>query len=308
MGRNTDAFRRFLASDDVIVLDSAMGTELNLRGVRTELPLWSAIALMEAPDVVRKIHCDNIEAGARVITTNTFRTSVRTLGKAGLAPKASRLTARAVNLASLARRGAAEAGIAKEGEVFIAGSIAPLEDCYSPGLAPAREEARKDHTLMAEALAAAGADLLLVETMGTLDEARGAVEAAVDTGLPVMAGFTLSPEGAILDGAPLEDAVKAVEGLGAAAVMLNCFPAPAMDGAVERLRGLTDLPVGAYANMGIPDDVEGWEAKGVLTPEKYALHARRWIESGARIVGGCCGTGPEHVRAISGLTQLTDRN
>lgn len=300
MGRNTDAFRTFLASDDNIVLDSAMGTELNRRGVRTELPLWSTIALMEAPDVVRKIHYDNIEAGARIITTNTFRTSVRTLAKAGLGPKASRLTARAVNLASVARKGAAGDGIADEGEVFIAGSVAPLEDCYSPEMAPALDDARKEHTLMAEALAAAGVDLLLVETMSTLAEASGAVEVAVATGLPVIASFTLSPEGRILDGSGLEEAVGALESLGVDALLLNCFPAQAMDDAAKRLKGLTALPVGAYANMGIPDDVEGWEAKGVLTPEDYTTHVERWLDYGVRIVGGCCGTGPEHIRAIAG--------
>lgn len=299
MGRNSDSFYRFLEGEGALLLDSAMGTELNERGVRTELPLWSAIALSESPDTIRQIHFDNIMAGARIVTTNTFRTSVRSLGKAGLGPKAGRLTARAVNLAALARKQAAEAGADSELQIFIAGSVAPLEDCYSPELAPGRDDARTEHTLMAGTLADAGADLLLVETMSTLDEAAGASEAALQTGLPVLAGFTLSPELFLLDGTALETGVKTLEDLGVHGIVVNCIPAPAMDEAVERVAGLTDLPVVAYANMGIPDDAEGWEAMGVLLPEEYAVHAGKWMEAGARIVGGCCWTGPGHIRAIS---------
>ena len=80
-----------------------------------------------------------------------------------------------------------------------------------------------------------------------------------------------------------------------------------MDDGITRLRGMTGLPIGAYANMGIPDDVEGWEVKGVLAPDEYAVHVQRWIETGARIVGGCCGTGPEHIERISRLVQALPR-
>lgn len=299
MGVNSDRFVEALSTDELMILDGAMGTELNRRGVETRLPLWSAIALIGEPEAVRRIHLDHIEAGAQIITTNTFRTSMRSLGKAGLAHRAGELTNLAAELAALARRAAAVNGTAAEDEVFIAGSIAPLEDCWRPELAPTGSEALKEHRLMARTLAAAGADLLLVETMGTLEEARAAVRAGVGTGLPVLVSFTLTPGLTLLDGTPLGEAVALTEDDGALAPLVNCIPAPAMDRAVEMLRSHTNRPFGAYANMGLPDDVEGWEAKGVLTPEEYAAHAKNWHETGARIIGGCCGTGPEHIKALA---------
>jgi S-methylmethionine-dependent homocysteine/selenocysteine methylase len=233
---------------------------------------------------------------------------MRTLDKAGMAHRAEELTRLAVGLAVKARADATvgdgpAAAPVSEDDIFIAGSIAPVEDCYSPELSPAEELAKAEHSVMAGTLADAGADILLVETMNNGAEAAGAVRAAKETDLPVLVSFTLSPDGRVLGGDRLEDVVRRMEELGVSAVLLNCFPARDMDTRVAGLMEMTSLPTGAYANMGIPDDVEGWESKGVLTPGEYAEHVAGWVRAGARLVGGCCGTGPEHIAKLHEMLQ-----
>jgi homocysteine S-methyltransferase len=153
-----------LAAGRVLLLDGATGTELQRRGVDTGLPLWSARALVEAPDVLRAIHADYIAAGADIITTNTFRTHGRTLTRASLGERTRALTPLAVKIA---REAAQQADL----KIFVAGSMSPLEDCYSPQLVPPDGELWIEHAEMARDLAQAGCDLLLVETMNTIREA-----------------------------------------------------------------------------------------------------------------------------------------
>ena len=144
-----------------------MGSDLDRRGLPTTLPLWSAVGLLERPDLVRQIHLENLLAGADVITTDTFRTTARTLRKAGLDPaRAPELDALAVRLAVEARAEAARP------EALIAGSIAPLEDCYLPTFETPPEVALAEHRAQAGSLAAAGVDLIMVETMPTAAEAE----------------------------------------------------------------------------------------------------------------------------------------
>ncbi len=170
--------------DRRFVLDAAMGSDLDRRGLPTTLPLWSAVGLLERPDLVRQIHLENLLAGADIITTDTFRTTARTLRKAGLDPaRAAELDALAVRLAVEAR---AEAG---RPEALIAGSIAPLEDCYLPTFETPPEVALAEHRAQAGNLAAAGVDLIMVETMPTAAEAEIALRAAVETGRPATVGF-----------------------------------------------------------------------------------------------------------------------
>ena len=137
-------FRRRLQENVPILLDGAMGTELQRRGADTRLPLWSARALVEAPDLVAEIHREEVEAGADVLTANTFRTHRRTLAKGGLAERSRELSALAVRLA----REAAPAGR----PVFVAGSIAPLEDCYRPDLVPEDAVLEREHSEQADSL------------------------------------------------------------------------------------------------------------------------------------------------------------
>ncbi len=284
-----------------VILDGAMGTELERRGIDTGLPLWSAGALMTAPEAVRRIHDDYIDAGAEIITSNTFRTTRRTFARAGLPDRSAELTALAVALAR-------DAIAAQPGrQVLVAGSMAPLEDCYRPDLVPADDALREEHAEHAARLAASGVDFLLLETMGTLREASIAAEAARRTGLEFVVSFLCNGEGALYGGEPLGEAVRIIMKHAPAALALNCIP----PGVVERrldellsaLRGVGgkgNVPLGAYANVGTP----GGEHGGVFTrdagPAAYAHGALSWIRAGASFVGGCCGTTPEYIRAVRG--------
>lgn len=276
----------------VTLLDGALGTELTRRGCDTTLPLWSARALLEAPDVVAAIHADYVAAGARVLTANTFRTNPRTLARAGLAGHTADLTARAVGLA----RSAAGSGIQ------VAGSMAPVEDCYSPWLVPDDAALRAEHAELAAALAAAGCDLILVETMNTVREAVIAARAAAATGLPVWVSFTLDPRNRLLSGETLAEAIAGLRPLRPQAALVNCIPVAQVDAALTDLRAAlteTGTPFGAYANVGHVDDTVGWTLTDAVSPDAYAASARGWTALGASILGGCCGTTPEHVRAMN---------
>ena len=281
-----------------VLLDGPMGTELDRRGVDTSLPLWSARGLLVAPETVLAIHRDYLDAGAEILTTNTFRTHARSLATAGLGNRARELTALAVQLA----REAVETALAAGGEgAWVAGSIAPLEDCYSPELTPADVELEREHAEIVEHLEAAGVDLYLVETMPTVREAEAAARAALATGKPVLVGFTCDRRGALLSGESVADAARRVGELGVAGLLINCTPAACLHVALERLARATRLPVGAYGNVGHAESERGWAATDVLSPARYAAYAERWLRLGARLIGSCCGTGPEHIRALRRL-------
>jgi homocysteine S-methyltransferase len=157
--------------------------------------------------------------------------------------------------------------------------------------------------MQARSLAAAGVDFLMVETMPTVAEAVIALQAATETGLPATIGFVCSiPEPGepvrLLSGEGLADAVERVIGHEPAAIFVNCAPPEVITAALNELRDLTDLPLGAYANIGHVDDTVGWSPGGGITGEQYASHAHEWLALGAQVIGGCCGTHPIHTAAL----------
>ncbi|HQZ98702.1 MAG TPA: homocysteine S-methyltransferase family protein, partial [Thermoflexales bacterium] len=269
----------------MIILDGALGTELTRRGENTNLPLWSARALMDAPQVVAQIHADYLAAGAEVLTANTFRTNFRTFEHAGLPNPhtlARDLTFKAVALAK-------NAGNAK-----VAGSLAPLEDCYTPELVPDDETLAREHAEHAINLSEAGCDLILVETMNTIREAVAGAKAAAQTGKPIWVSFTLNKHNDLISGEKLADAVQAVLPFNPQAILVNCIPVAQIAGALRVLRRAAPaaLPIGAYGNVGHVDDVTGWTLTHAVTPSAYAQAAQEWRKIGATIIGGCCGTTP----------------
>jgi enediyne biosynthesis protein CalE2 len=285
-----------LTRGEIILLDGALGTELERRGVPTRLPLWSAQALVDAPDTVRQIHEEYVRAGAEILTANTFRTTPRALRKAGMEGEADRLTALAISLCREARQ---RAGLDRE--VWIAGSIAPLEDCYRPELAPPPGEAEREHGEQAARLQRAGADLLLIETMNSISEAAAALRGARGAGLPVLVSFICRSAREIWSGEALADAVHAVEALEPDAILVNCTPPEIAGACLDEITRATNLPVGCYPNAGAPDLERGvWSFDPAMTPGRFAEMAQAWVRSSAQIVGGCCGTGPDHIRALRG--------
>lgn len=280
-----------LRSGPPVLLDGATGTELARRGFDVSVPGWSAAALVQAPRLVHGIHADYVAAGAEILTANTFRTHARNVSRAGFRRSAAELTTLAVELA----RAAAAAG------VLVAGSQAPLEDCYSPQRTPGEVELRDEHRAHARNLAEAGADLILIETMNTIREAAAAAQAARDTSLPFLVSFvcTNDPQARLLSGEPLADAVRAVVPHGPAAVLVNCVAAPAVAAILKTLRSAAaDIPCGAYANTASRESAGRWIETPAADPAAYADHAAGWIAVGAALIGGCCGTTPEHTAQL----------
>jgi len=275
------------------ILDGAMGTELQRRGADTRLPLWSANVLAKNPGMVQQIHEDYIAAGADIITTNTFRTTQRTFRHAGIPDTSGPFTRLAVELARRAREASGRP------DVLIAGSIAPLEDCYRPDLVPPDDQLRREHAELADRLAGAGIDLFLVETMNTLREAYAACEAARATGLEVIVSFICDRTGNLYGGESLAYAIRAVSALNPTAFSINCVSPRFLRPALTIARAMTSLPLAVYGNVGIPEnDRRGWEFTRDITPEEYATYAGDWHKDGAAIIGGCCGTTPEYIRAV----------
>lgn len=289
----------------VLLLDGATGTELTRRGVPTPLPLWSTGALRDHPDVVRAIHCDYVKAGADIIVANTFRANVRTLRSAGMLKDGETLNRCAVELArqgvidGLSRRPTLRGN--EYPEVMVAASVAPVEDCYHPERVPDESTLVDEHGRMMAWLSTAGLDLIWIETINTVREARAAARAASNENLPFVVSFVVRENGDLLSGEALEDAIAAVEPFEPLAIGLNCIPPEGMTRSLPRLRAGTRRPLIAYAHLGNPEPISGWSFAQDLSAEEYAEHAVRWIEIGARIVGGCCGTTPAHIAALRPL-------
>lgn len=273
------------------ILDGPLGTELNARGVSTDLPLWSASAIDSAPQVIAAIHRDYAAAGATLHTANTFRTKRRNVGH-----RWEELTREAVRLARQAVPTSHR----------IAGSIAPLADCYRPDLSPV--DSCEEHREMAEVLADAGCDVLLCETFPHEGEALAAVEAAVQTELETWLSLTAGPNADLMTPQQMSDVARLAADLGVSAMLVNCTPAAETLRYVQQLaRALPGFPIGAYANAGDADDRIGWTTDPNIGAEKYAAYALSWIESGASLIGGCCGTGPEHIRAVTRRVGSSDK-
>jgi S-methylmethionine-dependent homocysteine/selenocysteine methylase len=269
----------------VLLLDGPTGTELERRGLPLPPPAWSARAVAERPELLAAIHADYAAAGADVHTACTFRTTATALAGTPLAHRWEELCTQAVRLC---RAGAGP-------RARVAGSIAPLADCFSPRLTPDDAVLRREHRALAERLAAAGCDLLLVETMPTLRELRAATAAASATGLPTWAAVTCGPDGSFFDDEGLAEARAAAADAGAAAFLVNCSSlARTREALLGRAWGRArpaGLLLGAYAN-----DMSA--AGAVPEPEVFAAEVAGWTALGLDIVGSCCGTGPAHTAAL----------
>jgi S-methylmethionine-dependent homocysteine/selenocysteine methylase len=300
VGVGSKRFLERLTAGPPLLLDAAMGTELQRRETNTTLPLWSARPLVEDPEIVWTIHGDEVAAGADIITADTFRTHARSLAKGGLGDRAAELSALAVRLAH-------QAAATPGREVFVAGSLSPLEDCYRPDLVPDDAALAREHGAQARFLAEAGVDLILCETHNTIREAVAAGRAAKETGLPVVVSLVTDGSGRLLSREPTEGAVAALLPLEVDALGINCVPARRLADDLARLAAAAPgLPLAAYGNLGLPSDGPGWRFAEELPPEDYAREAEGWVALGARIVGGCCGTTPAHTRALRSLIARWD--
>ena len=286
------------------LLDGGMGQELRKRGIKGPNNLWAAFGLLHHPEVVEQIHLDYLEAGADVITTNTYSTAYSRLKKAGsgYAEQFESLNSLACDLANRARDKAGRA-------VEIAGSLPPLDDSYRPDLVGEHDALVEAYAEHAKILAP-HVDLMICETMSSAGEARAALEGARSSGKPVWISWSLAPGGAatLRSGENIAAAVASVVDLEPAAALFNCCEPECISAAMPILAALMpNLPVGGYANgfEQIPDDWLGHEdgvdvlgSRQDLGPSRYTSIVEKWLDSGASIVGGCCEIGPRHIARI----------
>lgn len=275
-------------SRGVVITDGAWGTRLQALGLEPgTLPdAWN----LAHPERVFEVAREYVEAGSEVILTNTFRANAITLAEAGLAERVREINAAGVEIS---RRAAA-------GRALVFASIGPTGKMLMTGEVAA-EDLQRAFAEQAEALAQAGADALLVETMSDLEEARIAARAALATGLPVIVSFAFDTgknRDRTMMGVTPEMAAAEMRAAGADAVGANC--GAGIENFVPlcaRLKAASGLPVWIKANAGLPEWKEG-RAVYTGTPEQFAAHLAPLVEAGAAFVGGCCGTTPEFVRAL----------
>ncbi len=278
-----------------VLCDGAMGTLLYSKGIFINRS-YDELNLSQ-PELIRGLHHDYLQAGAEIVETNTFGANSFRLARHSLADKV-----RDINLAGA--RLAREA--AKSFDVWVAGSVGPLGTRIEPLGKTSFDEARDSFRQQIQALVEGGVDLLILETFGYLEEIHQAMLAAHDVGskLPLVAQVTIDEDGNCLDGSDPETFAPKLAEWGADVIGCNCSVGPvAMLDAIERVRAASSLPLSAQPNAGIPRSVEGRNIY-LCSPEYMASYARKFVAAGARIVGGCCGTTPEHIRVMKAALRV----
>jgi S-methylmethionine-dependent homocysteine/selenocysteine methylase len=282
----------------IVLTDGGMGQELIRRSGKEPTPMWSARVLLDEPELVRDLHVDFIQAGARVITINTYSATPERLARDGMEEW----------LVPLQERGHALAAQAREicGEpVHVAACLPPLFASYRPDVAPSYEECLALYRQVVEQQAAR-CDLFLCETLASVKEIRAAATAAKESGKPVWVGMTVRDDGSGLlrGGESLAEAHSVLDEIGVYARLLNCSRPEAISASWSAF-STAQGPLGAYANGFTAIDslkpggtVKSLEARHDLGPDEYAQFALGWVRDGARIVGGCCEVGPDHIAAL----------
>jgi S-methylmethionine-dependent homocysteine/selenocysteine methylase len=287
---------------DIVLLDGGMGQELIHRSANKQPRHWSVDYLMDEPDLVRRLHREYIEAGARMITVNTYSATFTRLAMTGNEDHVPELQQTACALAHAARD---DAGASGEG-VLIAGCLPPLNGSYRPERVRAFEVNLEEYRRLVS-LQAPHVDVFLCETMSTAEEARAAATAAAESGRPVWVAWTLHEVGAptLRSDETIGDAFAALAGIPVAAVLANCTSPEAITAAMPELMA-TGMPAGGYANAfqpiprtfvpGVPVNHLG--VRRDIDPDAYATSAMGWVEQGATIAGGCCEVGPAHIERL----------
>ena len=295
-----------MANMNLVLLDGGMGRELQRRGAPFRQPEWSALALSEAPEQVEAVHRAYIEAGAQVITSNSYAVVPFHIGEARFAAEGEALAARAGQLAR-------QAVVASGQPVRVAGSLPPLFGSYRPDLF---EPARVDEVLQPLIRGLAPhVDLWLAETQSSLAEVRAIAAGLPRDGKPLWLSFTLKDEDVdetprLRSGESVAEAAQLAVELGAGALLFNCSQPEVMAAALDTARATfaaagIEIPFGAYANAFPPQPEEATANDGLdplrpdLDPPGYLSFAQDWQARGASLIGGCCGIGPEHIAVLN---------
>jgi homocysteine S-methyltransferase len=278
-----------------VLADGAMGTVLYARGIFINR-CYDELNLSD-PGLILSIHEEYLQAGAEILETNTFGANRFRLARYGLAGNVAQINAAGVKLA---RQAAEHLREKQAGDAWVAGSVGPLGVRLEPLGKTGLDEARAAFAEQIDALAEAGADLIVIETMPALNEAHEALAAAreVAPDLPVLVMVTVDEECNCLDGSSPAQAASLLTEWGASAIGVNCSTGPAtVLTAIEAMRTASALPLAAMPNAGLPRAVEGRNIY-LCSPEYMAEFTRNAIAAGVQFVGGCCGTTPNHIRAM----------
>ena len=289
-------------ADRPVLADGAMGTVLYARGIFINR-CYDELNLSD-PNLILSIHEEYLQAGAELLETNTFGANRFRLARHGLAGKVAEINAAGV---SIARQAIERFKDKQPGKAWVSGSVGPLGVRLEPLGKTGLDEARAAFAEQIRVLAKAGVDMLSIETMPALNEAREALAAAreIAPDLPVLVMVTVDDESTCLDGSSPAQAAALLTEWGAGAIGVNCSTGPtSVLTAIEAMRPVTSLPLAAMPNAGMPRAVEGRNIY-LCSPEYMAGFARKAIHAGVQIVGGCCGTTPNHIRAMrAGLRDL----
>ena len=278
-----------------VLCDGAMGTLLYAKGIFINRS-YDELNLSQ-PELIRGIHHDYLQAGAEVVETNTFGANSFRMARHSMADKVKDINRAGARLAREA---------AKSFDVWVAGSVGPLGTRIEPLGKTSYQEARDAFREQIEALVEAGVDLLILETFGYLEEIHQAMLAVRDVSatIPLVAQVTIDEDGNCLDGSDPETFAPKLAEWGADVIGCNCSVGPvAMLDAMERVRAASSLPLAAQPNAGIPRSVDGRNIY-LCSPEYMASYARKFVAAGVKLVGGCCGTTPDHIRVMKSALRV----
>ncbi len=284
---------------NITLLDGGMGQELLRRSHRKVTPLWSADIMLHEPNLVRDLHCEFIQSGARVITLNNYTATPYRMARDGALHEIHHIHKSAIQAAQDAIH------MAGQSNVKIAGCLPPLVASYRSEVILPYEDSLKDYRHLVD-LQAADCDLFLCETMSSIDEARAACVAAKESQKDVWVSFTVDDDNPsqLRSGEPLSEAATQIEAIGANAILLNCSHPEIITQSMAFLKDIK-TPIGAYANAfqcihGLKPGgtVSNLKARDDLSPQQYAPYAIKWHDMGATIIGGCCEIGPEHIKYL----------
>lgn len=274
------------------LLDGAMGTELNRRGVELPLPIWSADANLDHKEIVLNIHRDYADAGADIGRTNTFRTTTYTYRKAGFS------NIRAKERARDSLSSAVEIALNAVGEIGkVAGSITSVEDCYSPELYPGKGAAEDTYGEMVEWFKEGGVDLLLFETMGNMEEIEIGLSVAASKKMETWVSLILKDGDHLLDGTPLKVCLEMIGGSNATCLLLNCNKIDTTELAIDTITQHWNSDWGLYPNLGVTDfDNDYFD---MINESKFIDHFKGFLELNPSVIGACCGSTPEHIKKLN---------
>ena len=305
------------------ILDGAMGSELIRRGVELPEHIWSAAANLINPELVLEIHREYVDAGADYITANTFRTTPRAYenirvgdkneegGKRedGERRKPAHQTGRETK--AIARESLNQAvDLAKEAvgnSAKVLGSIAPLEDCYSPELFPGKDTAITEFRELGGWLSNAGVDILLLETMNSLAETEAGLIALQDFELSLWVSFVLKDDEHLLSGDLILDVIKLLQDYSVEMILLNCNPLRRTENALIHLANNWSGKWGIYPNLGIGEPSPNGKIVEYETMDKFISLMEKAIDMGASVVGACCGSSPQHIKSLCSLSTPPER-